>query len=115
MTVAWVDVIESVQTRCVHKNCITMSALCVLPLALGAFTPAPVRHAVAGRHASPCMMAEPLRTFLEQKAQVAPKFVDRVLEICDEEMIGEVSQLEIAQKAGLLPKVRPSKSPAAGL
>ena len=49
------------------------------------------------------MSEQPLRGFLSEKAGVSPKFLERVLAICDEEMIGDVSQLEVARDAGLLP------------
>ena len=43
-----------------------------------------------------------LRTFLSTKAGVAPKFLDVVESICDDEMIGDVASMKIAAEAGLL-------------
>ena len=44
-----------------------------------------------------------LGAFLTSRAGVAPKFVDQVIEQCDEQMIGNVEGLRIAHGAGLLP------------
>ena len=38
-------------------------------------------------------------------AGVAPKFIDRVLDVCDEEMIGDVEGLYVAANAGVLDKI----------
>jgi ferredoxin--NADP+ reductase len=52
----------------------------------------------------PAAMADPdLRTFLSTSAGVSTKFLDRIIDRCDEEMIGDVQGLRIASNAGLLP------------
>ena len=46
--------------------------------------------------------SDDLRTFLTARAQVSPAYVDKVLEICDEEMIGSVDNLQTAAELGML-------------
>ena len=61
------------------------------------------RPAVAPRASFCTMQQDELRTFLLTKAQVSEKFIDRVVAICDDEMIGSAHDLEVARDAGLLP------------
>jgi len=52
--------------------------------------------------AGACVMSDgALRSFLLDEAGVAPKFIDKVLTVCDEEMIGDISGLRILAEAGL--------------
>ena len=46
--------------------------------------------------------SDDLRTFLTARARVSPAYVDKVLEICDEEMIGSVDNLQTAAELGML-------------
>jgi hypothetical protein len=99
-----------------HRN--TMS-LCLLALyspaysAGGALPGRSVGHSVAATRiaynaaAGPRMMAEDteLSTFLTSKAGVAPKFLEAVICVCDEEMIGDVNSLKIAAEAGIVKKI----------
>ena len=64
------------------------------------------RPAVAPRASFCTMQQDELRTFLLTKAQVSEKFIDRVVAICDDEMIGSAHDLEVARDAGLLPDFR---------
>ena len=50
-------------------------------------------------------LADPLREWLVQSAGVSPSFVDRVIEICDEEMIGNVENMRVASRLGLVQKL----------
>ena len=83
-------------------------AMMIFALCSAAFFPAgPVgngRALVAPRVA--CRMQEDeLRAFLLKRADVSEKFVDKVIELCDEEMIGSPKQLQIAKDAGMLPRM----------
>ena len=80
-----------------------MLGLCV---GLAAYSPAVPLSGAAARSVAPRMAVDPLRTFLQQEAGVSAKFIDRVVDICDAEMIGDTKQLQMAMEAGLLPKVR---------
>ena len=46
--------------------------------------------------------SDDLRTFLTQRAGVSPAYVDKVLELCDEQMIGSVHNLQTASELGML-------------
>ena len=83
-------------------------AMMIFALCSAAFFPAgPVgngRAVIAPRVA--CRMQEDeLRAFLLKRADVSEKFVDKVIELCDEEMIGSPKQLQIAKDAGMLPRM----------
>lgn len=107
---------SSAARRDAHRN--TMS-LCLLALyspaysAGGALPGRSVGHSVAATRiaynaaADPRMMAEDteLSTFLTSKAGVAPKFLEAVIRVCDEEMIGDVNSLKIAAEAGIVKKI----------
>ena len=69
------------------------------------YSPTLLRPALNMRAPAPSMMAADLKTFLTSEAGVSPKFVDKVLAICDEEMIGDVSGLRVAATAGLTRKL----------
>ena len=43
-----------------------------------------------------------LRTFLTERARVSAAYVDKVLEVCDEQMIGSVHNLQTASELGML-------------
>ena len=77
-----------------------------LLVGLAAYAPTAPLSCAAARSRAPRMAADPLRTFLQNEAGVAPKFLDRVINICDKEMIGNPEQLQIALDAGLLPQAR---------
>ena len=49
-----------------------------------------------------CSAAPPLRSWLADRAGVAPKFLDAVEKVCDDEMIGSVDNLATLRDAGLL-------------
>jgi ferredoxin--NADP+ reductase len=79
-------------------------ALLALLGAAAAYTPGTIMapRAVRGR-AGACRMQEaPLRAFLLDEAGVSSKFVDAVLDVCDEEMIDSTRGLRVAHEAGLL-------------
>jgi hypothetical protein len=44
-----------------------------------------------------------LEAFLTERANVHPKFLDKILSVCEDEMIGSVANLQIASDAGMLP------------
>jgi hypothetical protein len=50
----------------------------------------------------------PLRDFLVDRAGVSTRFVDRVIELCDDQMIGEVAQLRTAVRLRLQLKTAPA-------
>ena len=52
-----------------------------------------------------CASADELRSFLADRAGVAPQYLEKVLEQCDAEMIGSVGNLAVARDVGLLPKL----------
>eukprot|EP00962_Isochrysis_galbana_P013749 scaffold3917_cov113-Isochrysis_galbana.AAC.4 len=55
---------------------------------------------------SMCANADPdLRSWFLRHTAIEAKFLDRVMAICDEEMIGTVGNLRVATRAGLLPKI----------
>ena len=66
-------------------------------------TPSPSRP--AARLAVPRMMAADLQTWLETSAGVSPKFIGKVMDVCDEEMIGSVENLAVLNEAGMLDTV----------
>ncbi|KAL3926865.1 MAG: hypothetical protein SGPRY_003100 [Prymnesium sp.] len=59
-------------------------------------------HPSSPRAPQPRMAADSLRIFLQQRAGISARFVDRVLDICEQEMIDDVTQLRVAKDAGLL-------------
>jgi len=73
-------------------------------LALTPTTPLGRRSAVSPRAACH-MQAGDLRTFLQTKAGVSEKFLDSVIALCDDEMIGSEENLKVAMEAGLLPQL----------
>lgn len=87
-----------------------MTASFVFAGVLALHVPTPLRHAptpLRAARASPLQLSaappQPsLRSFLQADAGVDGKFVDAVLGICDEEMIGDVASLVVARDAGLL-------------
>ena len=46
--------------------------------------------------------SDDLRTFLTERARVSANYVDKVLEVCDEQMIGSVHNLQTASELGML-------------
>lgn len=50
-------------------------------------------------------MSADLATWLENSAGVAPKFIGAVMDTCEDEMIGSVSNLALLNEAGMLEKV----------
>jgi hypothetical protein len=63
------------------------------------------RNPPPSRAGAVCASADELRTFLADRAGVAPQYLEKVLEQCDAEMIGSVGNLAVARDVGLLPKL----------
>jgi len=68
----------------------------------------PPSHRAANVRLAASAPSEELRSWLMAEAGVAPQFVDRVIETCDREMIGNLNGLRIARDAGLLPGFFPA-------
>jgi len=87
-----------------HQGVSNQRTMLAAPLLLGALTgSAPIGG--PRRACAPQMSTDSLSAFLTQRAGVSPKFVGRVLEICDDEMIDDVEQLKVARDAGLLSQI----------
>ena len=63
------------------------------------------RNPPPSRAGAVCASADELRSFLADRAGVAPQYLEKVLEQCDAEMIGSVGNLAVARDVGLLPKL----------